>query len=187
MYYLCQGILLFRNHTEQLQINYTHTLKYDLAIRKIEKKNEIIKLSDTVVVSDPHVFPQCSIRTEDPTDVPLIDIDTADTYILKEEEATNALSSWDMFEDEISNGLALNLKIIPRYNKVDATDKILISTSKCASPKLKLIVLLTAKRRSYHGMSKSYRDRQRTLRVVSIIYAYDNSVTDKLSVPMHTR
>ena len=42
MYYLCQGILLFRNHTEQLQINYTHTLKYDLAIRKIEKKMKLL-------------------------------------------------------------------------------------------------------------------------------------------------
>ena len=44
-------------------------------------------------MGNPDEFPQCTVRSEGPTNVPLIDIDTVDIDIPKETEATVVLSS----------------------------------------------------------------------------------------------
>ena len=94
----------------------------------MQLKNEAIKLLKSGELDDPVGCHQCTVRTEGPADLSLSDLDTSDTDIPKEAEATAVLSSRDRVKAEITNALALDLNIIPRYKHLDATIKIDICT-----------------------------------------------------------
>ena len=146
----------------------------------------MIKLLDESSLVDPLCSPQRTIRTEGLADVPLTDLDTASTGIQKEAEAT-VLSSLDLVEAEVKKALSLDLTCIPRYMRIHPTRKVVLSPSKVASPKLKLIILLTAERWGYRDSSKTYRDRQRILRAASRMCAYDNGFSSEFSLPTLSR
>ena len=111
-YHLFREVTLFKNSSEQVATPYTHSDIRFTTRKDIQLKMEVIKLLQNRESDDPMSCPQRTVRTEGLIDIPLSDIDTSDTDILKEPKATPVLSSRDRVEVEIANALALDLKKI---------------------------------------------------------------------------
>ena len=142
---------------EQLDTKYTHSKLRFTTKKDLQLKNEVIELLKSGEMDDPVGCPQRTVRTRAPSNKPDQDAHSADTYIPKEVEATPVLSSLDKVEAEITSALVLDPKIIPRYNRLDATIKIGICTLKVASSKFKLIILLTMEHWGYRDTCKKSR------------------------------
>ena len=168
-YYLCRSNPIYINPESQIRDNYSYSsLKFNDGIDLL--------LRDRIVASTKiNASPSESIFTRAVAHKSAITTTNVETVNLLEPNANNMIvSSSELISNEISEALSLDLSIFPRYMRKNESERITIKTSKNATGKERMLIIIESLRWGYSSNTNTYNDKIRIVKAASRLIAYDN-------------